>query len=88
MEIRSNTRIWIRSALEISWNQQNVIVWSDFWPSQFAKPGVPFCLAHLTISVVTVQDEESHHRMEKPKQLKRLQHTEQNSQYYKVTQTI
>lgn len=81
MAIRNNTKIWRRPAFEISWNQQNVTVWSEFWPSQFAKPGVPFALAHGTISVITVQDEESHHSMETPKQLKRLQHTKQNSQY-------
>lgn len=61
--------------MEISWYQQNVIVWSEFWPSPFAKPGVPFGLAHGTISVITVQDGECHHRMERPKQLKRSQHT-------------
>ena len=61
-----------------------MIVWREFGPSQFAKPGVAFGLAHGTISVITVQDEESHHRMETPKQLKHLQHTKQNSQYLKV----
>lgn len=47
MEIRNNNKMWLRPALEVSWTQQNVTVWSDFWPSQFAKPGVPFCLAHV-----------------------------------------
>lgn len=80
--------MWMRPALEVSWNPQNVIVCSDFWRSQFAKPGIPFCLAHLTILVVTVEVEESCHRVVKPKQLKCLQYTKQNSQHYWVIQTL
>lgn len=78
----------IRPALEVARNQQNVIVWSEFWPSQFAKTRVSFGLDQVTISVVTVQDEESCHRMVKPKQLKCLQYTKQNSQHYWVIQTV
>lgn len=44
-----------KTALEVAWNQQNVIICSDLGPSQFAKTGVAFGLAHVTISVVTVQ---------------------------------
>lgn len=72
----------MRPALGVSGNQQNVIIWSDFWHSQFGKPGVPFCLSHVTTLVVTVQVEESWHRVVKPKQLKCLQYTKQNSQHY------
>lgn len=61
---------------------------SEFWPSQFAKPDVPFCLAHVTISVVNIQVEDSCHCMVKPKQLKCLQYTKQNSQHYWVIQRI
>lgn len=47
MEVRKNINMWIRPALEVAWKRQNVIVRSEFWPSQFAKPDVPFCLAHV-----------------------------------------
>lgn len=53
--------MWTRPALEVAWTQQNVIIWSEFWPSQFATPGVPFCLARVTMSVVNVRVEDSCH---------------------------
>lgn len=61
MEVRNNTNMWIRPALEVAWKQQNMIVCNEFWPSQFAKLDVSFCLAHVTISVVNVQVEDSCH---------------------------